>query len=83
MATTERSSTPATEHLVTRHYGKSESVLEVPHLIEMPKRSYERFLRESLRDLFDEILADRGLHRDAHVARVHRVPPGGAQALRA
>ena len=55
MATTERSSTPATEHLVTRHYGKSESVLEVPHLIEMPKRSYERFLRESLRDLFDEI----------------------------
>jgi DNA-directed RNA polymerase subunit beta len=30
-------------------------VLEVPHLIEMPKRSYERFLRESLRDLFDEI----------------------------
>ena len=55
MATTERSNTRATEHLVTRHYGKSESVLEVPHLIEMPKRSYERFLRESLRDLFDEI----------------------------
>ena len=54
MATTERSNTPATDHLVTRNYGKTESVLEVPHLIEMPKRSHERFMRESARHLFDD-----------------------------
>ena len=52
MVTTERASvSPA----VTRHYGKSESVLDVPHLIDMPIRSYERFLAEGLRELFDEI----------------------------
>ncbi len=29
--------------------------MEMPNLIEMPKRSYDRFLSESLRELFDEI----------------------------
>ncbi|MCY3655997.1 MAG: DNA-directed RNA polymerase subunit beta, partial [Chloroflexi bacterium] len=41
--------------LITRDYGKSQPVLDVPHLIDMPKRSYERFLDRSLRELFDEI----------------------------
>ena len=38
-----------------KRFGKVETVMEMPHLIEMPRRSYERFLREGLRDLFDEI----------------------------
>ena len=55
MVTTERATTPMTAPLVTRDYGKSHPVLDVPHLIDMPKRSYERFLDRSLRELFDEI----------------------------
>ena len=55
MVTTERANMSMSGSLMTRDYGKSHSVLDVPHLIEMPKRSYERFLRQSLRELFDEI----------------------------
>ncbi len=55
MVTTERASMPMSGHLITRDYGKSHPVLDVPHLIDMPKRSYERFLDRSLRELFDEI----------------------------
>ena len=55
MVTTERASTSVSGHLITRDYGKSHPVLDVPHLIDMPKRSYERFLDRSLRELFDEI----------------------------
>ena len=55
MATTERQITPATGDLWTKDYGKTISVLEVPHLIAMPRRSYERFMRDGLRELFDEI----------------------------
>ena len=55
MVTTERASMPMSGHLITRDYGKSRPVLDVPHLIDMPKRSYERFLDRSLRELFDEI----------------------------
>ena len=36
-------------------YGSIEPVLDLPHLIELPKRSYDRFLTERLRDLFAEI----------------------------
>ena len=52
MVTTERASASAA---VTRHYGKSESILDVPHLIDMPLRSYKRFLEEGLQELFAEI----------------------------
>ena len=38
-----------------KQFGTSKHVMEMPNLIDMPKRSYERFLREHLRDLFDEI----------------------------
>ena len=55
MVTTERASTSMSGPLITRDYGKSHPVLDVPHLIDMPKRSYERFLDRSLRELFDEI----------------------------
>ena len=55
MVTTERTNTPISGRTVIRDYGKSRSVMDVPHLIEMPKRSYERFVRQSLRELFDEI----------------------------
>ena len=55
MVTTERASTSMSGPLITRDYGKSQPVLDVPHLIDMPKRSYERFLDRSLRELFDEI----------------------------
>ena len=54
MVTTERASMPGGQ-LITRDYGKSRPVMDVPHLIDMPKRSYERFLDRSLRELFDEI----------------------------
>ena len=55
MVTTERASMPMSGQLITRDYGKSRPVMDVPHLIDMPKRSYERFLDRSLRELFDEI----------------------------
>ena len=55
MVTTERASMPLSGQLITRDYGKSRPVMDVPHLIDMPKRSYERFLDRSLRELFDEI----------------------------
>ena len=40
---------------VKKHFGSGKHVMEMPNLIDMPKRSYARFLREHLRDLFDEI----------------------------
>ena len=39
----------------TKTYGSAPSVLEMPHLIEMPRQSYERFLRDGLSELFAEI----------------------------
>ena len=53
MATTNRQT--AHTSLATQHYGKASPVLDVPNLIEMPRRSFDRFLREGLRELFDEI----------------------------
>ncbi|MYI82100.1 MAG: DNA-directed RNA polymerase subunit beta, partial [Chloroflexi bacterium] len=41
--------------LATQHYGKASPVLDVPNLIDMPRRSFQRFLNEGLRELFDEI----------------------------
>ncbi len=40
---------------VIKDFGRAEHVLEMPHLIQMPRRSYELFLREGLRELLDEI----------------------------
>ncbi len=40
---------------LVKTYGQAPHVLDMPNLIEMPRRSYERFLREGLRELFDEI----------------------------
>ena len=53
MVTTNRQT--AHTSLATQHYGKSSPVLDVPNLIDMPRRSFDRFLREGLRELFDEI----------------------------
>ena len=53
MVTTNRQT--AHTSLATQHYGKSSPVLDVPNLIDMPSRSFDRFLREGLRELFDEI----------------------------
>ena len=39
----------------THQYGHASTVLEMPNLIEMPRHSYQRFLRDGLRELFDEI----------------------------
>ncbi len=36
-------------------FGTNRHVMEMPNLIDMPRRSYDRFLRESLRELFDEV----------------------------
>jgi DNA-directed RNA polymerase subunit beta len=38
-----------------KQYGSAPSVLEMPHLIEMPRQAYDRFLRDGLRELFAEI----------------------------
>jgi DNA-directed RNA polymerase subunit beta len=38
-----------------KQYGSAPSVLDMPHLIDMPRDSYERFLREGLKELFAEI----------------------------
>ncbi len=50
---------------VIKDFGRAEHVLEMPHLIQMPRRSYELFLREGLRELLDEIspIADFTGHR--------------------
>ena len=40
---------------LVRQFGRAIHVLEMPNLIETPRRSYERFLREGLRELFDEV----------------------------
>ncbi len=53
MATTIRQT--AHTSLATQHYGKASPVLDVPNLIDMPRRSFQRFLDEGLRELFDEI----------------------------
>ncbi|MSQ31225.1 MAG: DNA-directed RNA polymerase subunit beta, partial [Dehalococcoidia bacterium] len=36
-------------------FGTNRHVMEMPNLIDMPRRSYDRLLREGLRELFDEI----------------------------
>ena len=50
---------------VIKDFGRAEHVLEMPHLIQMPRRSYDLFLREGLRELLDEIspIADFTGHR--------------------
>ena len=53
MVTTNRQT--AHTSLATQHYGKASPVLDVPNLIDMPRRSFQRFLDEGLRELFDEI----------------------------
>ena len=53
MVTTTRQT--AHTSLATQHYGKASPVLDVPNLIDMPRRSFQRFLDEGLRELFDEI----------------------------
>ena len=40
---------------LVKDYGQVPHILDMPNLIEMPRRSYDRFLREGLRELFDEI----------------------------
>ena len=55
--TTDRRIVRSIRHVPTavKNYGKSEHVLEMPYLIQMPRDSYQRFLNTSLRDLFNEI----------------------------
>ena len=57
MTTTERRIVRTNRRVPTlvRNFGKAERVLEMPHLIQMPRESYERFLKVRLRDLLDEI----------------------------
>ena len=38
-----------------KSFGSGRHLLEMPNLIDMPRRSYERFLTEGLRELFDEV----------------------------
>ena len=38
-----------------KEYGHATTVLDVPDLIEMPRHSYERFVRDGLKELFEEI----------------------------
>ena len=38
-----------------KRFGSTQPELEMPNLIEMPRRSYDRFLQHGLRELFDEI----------------------------
>ena len=40
---------------VVQTYGRASTVLDMPHLINMPRESYDRFLRDGLRELFEEI----------------------------
>ncbi|MEX2238653.1 MAG: DNA-directed RNA polymerase subunit beta [Dehalococcoidia bacterium] len=40
---------------VARNYGRLPNVLEIPNLIQVQIRSYDWFVREGLRELFDEI----------------------------
>ena len=40
---------------LVKTYGARDKVLEMPNLIEMPRRSYERFKNEGLQELFDEV----------------------------
>jgi len=40
---------------VVNNFEKGVPVLDLPHLIEMPRRSYERFMVEGLRELLEEI----------------------------
>ncbi len=40
---------------LVRQFGRAVHVMDMPNLIEMPRRSYDRFLHEGLRELFDEI----------------------------
>ena len=80
MAATDSRNAPSTYLVPTmaRNYGKSESVLDMPHLIELPRRSYERFLRESLRELLDEIspIEDfTGSRMELHLREYHLEEP--------
>jgi DNA-directed RNA polymerase subunit beta len=38
-----------------KEYGRASTVLDIPDLIEMPRHSYDRFIREGLKELFEEI----------------------------
>jgi len=38
-----------------KEYGRASTVLDVPDLIEMPRHSYDRFIRDGLKELFEEI----------------------------
>jgi len=38
-----------------KEFGSRAPEMEIPNLIDMPRRSYDRFLRDNLRELFDEI----------------------------
>ena len=49
------SSNGATSGLEERRYGRVPSVLEMPHLVDTQRKSFERFQNEYLRELFEEI----------------------------
>jgi DNA-directed RNA polymerase subunit beta len=53
LTTVESSAQPVPS--VIKDFGRAEHVLEMPHLIQMPRRSYDLFLRSGLRELLDEI----------------------------
>jgi len=38
-----------------KEYGHATNVLDIPDLIEMPRHSYDRFIRDGLKELFEEI----------------------------
>ena len=53
MTTAESSAQPVPS--IIKDFGRAEHVLEMPHLIQMPRRSYDLFLRAGLHELLDEI----------------------------
>ena len=83
MATTDRQTAHASAPLGIKHYGKATSVLEVPNLIDMPRRSYDRFLRDGLRELFDEISPIEDFTGTRMELALTDYRMGGAKVLRA
>ena len=55
---------------VRRTYSRVQEVLDLPNLIEIQQRSYEWFLREGLKEMFDDISPKM----DSFILR-YRMPP--------
>ena len=46
-------------------YSRQKEVLEMPNLIEIQKDSYQWFLDEGLKEVFEDISPNRGLRRSS------------------